>query len=585
MVSSKATTRAAVDILAHRVRGFAAAAVYVLPALAVYGVFVLWPLARLAILSLERWDGFTPPVFVGLDNYAGLWNDPGFVQELRHSLLWLAVTLTVPVALGLALALLLRAVAPRPRAVLRALLLIPLLLPTVLIAVAWRLFYNPLSGPLTGALQDLHLGGLAQDWLGDPNLALPALLVIACWASFGLSMLICEAALVGISAEVVAAARVDGAGTLAILWAITLPALRGVVPLATVATAFCAVPSYDLITLITNGGPGYATTTLDLDAYGRAFGGMGQIGMGAALACLQGLAGIVLAVAALLIACGHERGEPASSDMPGRRRSRRTALATAVLIAATAAALAPLAWLAVLALRPAMGASAWATLGANLATVWGQGFGGAIATGLEMGVGVAAATAVLALPAAFAIAGSRKRAARAVAAALLALGLFQPLAVLIIPLFDLIRRLGLMDTAVGVIAPEVARVLPVAVLLLWIGVRGLPSGVLEAAAVDGAPPRQVLLAVALPLLRPLLVVILAWSFLVSWNDYLLPTVVIQDAGIVTVPTALAQFIGRFDTEYGLLATGALLALLPIVVLYAGLYRLLGRGISRLGGIA
>jgi raffinose/stachyose/melibiose transport system permease protein len=573
--------------LAGRISRHVSPAVYLLPALAVYAVFVLWPLLRLVILSLEQWDGFTPPVFVGLDNYAIIWSDPGFPDELLHSLLWLAVTLTVPVGAGLVLALALRAVSAQLRAVLRALLLVPLLLPTVLISVAWRLFYNPLSGPLTGALQALHLNSLSGDWFGDPRLALPFLLVVACWASFGLSMLICEAALSGMSAEVHAAAQLDGAGAIARLWAITLPTLRGVLPLATVATAFCATPSYDLIALMTNGGPGYATTTLPLDAYGRAFGGGGQIGMGAALACLQGLAGVALAIVALLVARGHESGEPESIEAVRIRAARRGRLpaSAAFLIVAAAATLAPLAWLVVLALRPGPGASLWITLSTNVRTVWAQGFGDAIVASLSMALVVAAATALLALPAAFALATSRSRMLRVVTAALLALGLFQPLAVLVIPLFGLLQWLGLLDTPAGVLAPQVGRALPVAVLLLWIGMRNLPAGVLEAAAIDGAAPRQVLCTIVLPLLRPLLIVIAVWSFLVSWNDYLLPTVVIQDEGLQTVPIALGHFIGRFDTEYGLLATGALLALAPVAAIYAGLYRVLVRGISRLGNIA
>jgi raffinose/stachyose/melibiose transport system permease protein len=559
---------------------------YLLPALAVYAVFVLWPILRLAMLSLEQWDGFTAPSFVGLDNYAAVWSDPGFFQELAHSLLWLGVTLTVPVMLGLALALLLRTVPSRPRTVLRALLLIPLLLPTVLLAVAWRLFYNPLSGPLTSLLQALHLSGLAGDWLGDPRLALPALLVVACWASFGLSMLVCEAALSAISADVLAAAQLDGVGAAARLRAISLPALRGALPLATVATAFCAVPSYDLVTLMTNGGPGYVTTTLALDAYGRAFGGGGQVGVGAALACLQGLAGLALALVALAVARGHERSEPASTEMRVPRAGHLgKSISGSLLVTATAVTLAPLAWLVVLALQPGPDQNAWTTLSANLQAVWVQGFGGAIATSAGLALLVAAFAVLLAAPAAFALATSRRRVMQCMAAALLALGLFQPLAVLIIPLFGVVQGLGLMDTGAGLALPQIARVLPIGVLLLWIGMRGLPREVLEAAATDGAAPREVLYALALPLTLPLVIVVAVWSFLVSWNDYLLPTVVIQDEGFLTVPIALAHFIGRFDTQYGLLATGALLALLPLAILYAGLYKVLERGMRGLGGLA
>jgi ABC-type glycerol-3-phosphate transport system permease component len=257
----------------------------------------------------------------------------------------------------------------------------------------------------------------------------------------------------------------------------------------------------------------------------------------------------------------------------------------AALVLAAGITMAPLAWLVRLAVRPGPGTSIWATLSANVATVWDQGFGGAFANSLWMAAAAAAATALLSLPAAFALATSRSRSLQGVAAALLALGLFQPIAVLIIPLFRVVLWLGLMDTPAGVVAPQVARVLPVAILLLWIGIRSLPGSILEAASIDGAAPRQTMVTVVVPLLWPLLVVILVWSFLVSWNDYLLPTVVIQDEGFQTIPLALAHFVGRFDTEYALLATGALVALAPVLAIYAGLYQVLARGMRRLGSLA
>jgi len=557
--------------------------IFVGPALAVYAVFVLWPLVQLIGLSLQQWDGLSPAIPVGLANYAALWADPGFGIELEHSLWWLGVTLAAPVLVGLGLALLLRAVPSPVRTSLRALLLIPLLLPTVLIAVAWRLFYNPLSGPLTGLLHTVRLDALAGDWLGDTNLALPALLVAACWASFGLSMLLCEASLAGISPEVLAAAHLDGAGAWARFRYFTLPALRGTLPAATVVTALCAVPSYDLVRLTTDGGPGYATTTVPLDMYSRALGGGGQVGAGAALACLQGAVGLGLALFALLVARGQERQdatvEPGAAAAPRAGRPRgASGTAGLVLLILSAAVLFPLGWLAVLALRPGDGSSVLSALDANITMVWGQGFGSALLTSLAIGVVVAVVTLALAVPAAFALAMSRRRLVQTSAAVVLALGLFQPAAVLVIPLYYLLQGWGLLDTAPGLVLPQVARALPIAVLLLWMGMRVLPGEILAAAASDGAAPHQVLRYIALPLVGPLVAVVAVWSFLTSWNEYLLPTVLSPNGVFQTMPTALGSFIGRFDTEYGLLATGALLAVLPLLLLYGALYSVLARGL-------
>jgi len=561
---------------------------YVLPAGAVYGLFVLWPLLRLVWLSFTHWDGYTTPTPAGLSNYGALLTDPGFQTELGHSLTWLAVTLAVPVLLGLGLALLLARAPSRLAAVCRALLLTPLLLPSAVIAVTWKLIYNPLNGPLTDLLQTVGLT-TTPDWLGDPSLALGSLLAPACWAAFGLSLLVFGAALAAIGREAREAAAIDGAGAWARFRHLTLPHLRHALPLATVATALCAVPSFDLVSLLTNGGPGYATTTLELDMEGRAFS-LGQVGSGAAVACVAALIGLALSVAALVAVRGYEQGgeddvAPQGRDdarRPTRRRGQwAAAAAAAALVAATALTLAPLLWLVARAGQPDEGGG---TPWAHLAVVWSGGFGAAFATSVIIAVVVTAATVALAVPAAFALSQARSRVgrvARAVAVVLLAVGLFQPTEVVIIPLFTLLRDLGLLNSAAGVILPEIGRDVPLAVLLLWGALRGLPAGVLEAATVDGAAPRQVLWRVALPLARPMVAVVALWASLSSWNEYLLPTLAVQDDSLQTVPVALGHFIGRIDTQYALIATGALLAAAPLLIVYAAGYGVLGAGVRRL----
>jgi len=570
------------------VRGLALAC-YALPAAAVYGLFVLWPLLRVLWLSFQTWDGYSAPIPAGLANYRALLDDPGFGEELRHSLIWLGVTLAVPVLLGLGLALLLARAPARLAAACRALLLVPLLLPSAVIAVIWKLIYNPLNGPLTALLQALGVGSDATpEWLGDTNLALACLLVAACWAAFGLALLVFGAALASIGREAREAAAIDGAGAWARFRHLTLPHLRHALPLATVVTALCAVPSFDLVSLLTNGGPGYATTTLELDMEGRAFS-LGQVGSGAAVACIAAVIGLVLSLMALAAARGYEQGgeddvapAPRNRDDAGRPAGRRGRwAAAAALVAATTLTLLPLAWLVA---RAGGSDSEGDTPWAHLAAVWSDGFGAAFATSATIAMTVAVASVALALPAAFALQGARGRAGRiaqALAVALLAVGLFQPTEVVIIPLFTLLRDLRLLDSVAGIMLPEMGRVIPLSVLLLWGALRALPAGVLEAARVDGAAPRQVLRRVALPLVWPTVAVVAVWAFLSSWNEYLLPTLAVQDDSLQTVPVALGHFIGRIDTQYALIATGALLAAAPLLVLYAAGYGVLGAGMRRL----
>ena len=563
-----------------------AAATFVMPALALYAGFVLWPLLRLAELSLSRWDGYGAPAFVGLANYRALLGDPAIGAELRHSLLWLAVTLCVPLVSGLALALLLNRASTRLRTASRVLLLVPLWLPTIVIVVIWRLLYNPLAGPLNNVLRGSGLGVLAGDWLGDPRLALSALLLPACWAGFGLSMLIFEAALSAISPDVIAASQVDGAGAWARLRYISLPGLRGIFPLATVATALCAVPSYDLVRLLTDGGPGYSTTTLALDMYGRAFAS-GQVGAGSAIACIQLAVGLALTIVGLATVRGQQSLDHDAAPLPTaapRRAGRGGAAAATALITATVVVIFPVLWL----LRQAAGGvrapgAAAPAIWDAVSGVWATGFGSAILNSGIVSVVVASCTVALAVPAAFALASARRIAGRltGMILLLLALGLFQPTIVLIIPLFTILKQLGLLNSAAGLALPEIARVIPIGVLLLWASLRSLPADVLAAARVDGAAPHQELWHVALPLARPMVAVVALWAFLSSWNEYLLPTVVLQDEGLQTVPTALGHFIGGVDTEFALLAMGAVLAIAPLLALYLGLYGTTAVGLRHL----
>jgi ABC-type glycerol-3-phosphate transport system permease component len=122
--------------------------------------------------------------------------------------------------------------------------------------------------------------------------------------------------------------------------------------------------------------------------------------------------------------------------------------------------------------------------------------------------------------------------------------------------------------------------MPFAVLVLWAFLTQLPPGVLEAAEVDGATPLRQMLHVALPLARPALVVVGVWAFVTSWNEYLLPTLVSQDGSLQTVPTLLASFIGHYDTQYGPLAAGSLMAAFPALALYLVGRRPAGTGLAR-----
>jgi ABC-type glycerol-3-phosphate transport system permease component len=504
---------------------------------------------------------------------------------MMHSLKWEAAAAVIPTALALGIALVARE--SRMRSALLAAILFPALLPATIAAAVWILVYSPTSGLLDALLRTIGLGGLVRGWLGDPQLALPALFVAWMWSAIGIGTLLLWAGLRSIGREYVEVAMLEGAGPLRRFQHVLLPGIRHLLPIVFVINAALAAGVFDLVYQTTGGGPGYATMLLPIDMYGRAFGG--QTGQGAAVASVHVMLGLLLALAALLLV--RPRHDAMAEGEAADYVSKSHAGATAAFGCVVAIVTLPLGWLLVVALggvqlQPGLTAATldprtW--VWGNFGSAWNAGMAGAFETSLLLALSVVLLTVIVSAPAAFALSRLvRRRIWRLAILALLLAGLFQPTPVLIIPLFSLLNHLGLFNTPWGVLLPEVARAIPFAVLVLWGFLSALPAHVLDAAEVDGATPLQQLLQVAFPLARPVLYVVVIWSFVGSWAEYLVPTIVSQDGSLQTVPTLLATFVGRSDTEYGLLAAGSILAILPALIIFIALRGSAAAGLERIG---
>ncbi len=503
-----------------------------------------------------------------------------------HSVWWELAATVIPTTLGLGLALLARA--GGTRGLVSATLIVPVLLPATVVASVWVLVYSPLSGLLNTVLRDLGLGRLARGWLGDPHLVLRAFFVAWLWSAIGVGTLIVSAGLRSIGREYLELAAVEGASPIQRFRYVLFPGVRRALVLAALVNAALAAQVFDLIFSTTGGGPGNAAMLIPLDEYGRAFGG--RTGQGAAVACVFVLVCIALAVIALTLGRSGEglsTGEERDVHPGGLGRT----IAAGVSVAVALLMLMPLGWLLLVALGLAgvqpgaqsAGIDPQTWVWGNLGTAWNAGMGGAVETSLLLALGAVVLAMVLAAPAAFCLATLvRSKPLRYGIGAILVAGLFQPTPVLIIPLFSLLRQIHLLDSVWGVILPEVARDLPFTILILWGFLAQLPRHVLEAAEIDGAGPLRRMAQVALPLARPALVVVAIWAFVTSWNEYLLPTLVSQDGSLQTVPTLLGSFIGHYDTQYGPLAAGALIATAPSLMLYLAARGPAGFALSRLG---
>jgi ABC-type sugar transport system permease subunit len=273
---------------------------YLLPAFILYGVFFLWPLSQLITLSLMKWDGLQPKEFVGLSNYQQLVTDDRLRLSLLHNAQWLVAALVVPTIIGLILAIFLVRGNLYGRLIFRTAFFLPQILSSVVIAIIWRWIYNPAFGPINSLLRMVGLDFLAKPWLGDSDFALAALFIAWSWIHYGFCMVIFIAALQGIDETYYDAAKVDGASTLQQHRHVTLPFIRG--PLATVVliTAIAAFQIFDLVFIITRGGPAHATSVLPIYMYDNAFR-FNKVGYGAAVAVVLGVIVLILSIIFLRI--------------------------------------------------------------------------------------------------------------------------------------------------------------------------------------------------------------------------------------------------------------------------------------------
>ena len=265
---------------------------YVLPALVVFGAFLLWPILRAVSLSFYEWDGLSQGTWVGLENYRAVLTDPVLRAPFVHALVLVVFFSVLPILAGLALAGLMSRTSLAGLGFFRTVIFLPQVVATVVVGIAWSAIYAP-AGPLNDALSAVGLGGLTTAWLGDETWALPAVGLVGTWVFSGLCVVLFLAGLAKVPRELYEAARLDGAGPVREFLAVGLPALRGEIAVAAVLTMIAALRTFDLVYVMTSGGPSNSTTVPSYEVYDRAFV-EGEVGSAATIAVV--LTALILAV-------------------------------------------------------------------------------------------------------------------------------------------------------------------------------------------------------------------------------------------------------------------------------------------------
>ncbi|MEU9387118.1 sugar ABC transporter permease [Streptomyces sp. NPDC048279] len=244
-------------------------------------VWVFWPAVQGFYLALTKWDGVSPPQFVGLDNFREMAHDDVFRSAAGHTVLWLVLFGGLSAVLGLAAALFLQQ-ERRGIGFYRAALFLPVVFSLVATALVWQAIYQP-DGVLNQLLQGVGLGSLRHAWLADQDTALYAVIVPALWRQIGYVMVLYLAGLKGIDPALYEAAKVDGASALQRFRHVTLPQLRSVNAVVLSVIVIDSLRSFDVVWSLTRGGPYHSSELLSTYMYSTAFQSL-RLGYGSALA-------------------------------------------------------------------------------------------------------------------------------------------------------------------------------------------------------------------------------------------------------------------------------------------------------------
>jgi ABC-type sugar transport system permease subunit len=266
---------------------------FALPALVLFGVFVLLPLATSLWFSLTSWNGFTAPEFVGLDNFRRAFRDTVHLWSYVHVTLYILGTLVLEVSFGLVMAVLLNS-DRMGFGVMRGLFFTPMILSMTAAGVLWTFVLDYRLGLLNAVLTSVGLADWTRPWLSEPQTALIAIMFVSGWRFAGFYMIIFFAALRRIPRNIYEAATLDGAGPVRQFFTITLPLLRAQMLTCVLLAVTGGFAGFDLFFTLTNGGPFNATEVPATWIIRQGFDN-NELGYATALT-------VILAVVVLLIA-------------------------------------------------------------------------------------------------------------------------------------------------------------------------------------------------------------------------------------------------------------------------------------------
>jgi multiple sugar transport system permease protein len=591
---------------------------FIIPIVILMLVFIAWPFIQALYTSTTTRSIGREVRFVGLDNYIRLWQDPFYRQAVLNTFVFTAGSISLKLIFGLIAASLLHA-QRRMRNVLTGLVLLPWIIPSVVQALSWRSIYDPLFGGLNPILLQLGIISKPLSWLADINLAMPSVIAVNVWAGIPFFTVTLLAGMQAIDKDLYEAAEIDGASIWQRFVNITLPGLRLVIAVSTLLSTIWTFNNFEVIFLLTGGGPGGATRVYSIMAYQLAIRGL-RFGPGTAVAfSLTPILIVLILLLARYMRQGVDESESAkitwqdrvidgvgvmirlvlqvvalpfvfigwvfgkmknalgiSSVTTSQKRNRRwgavaRGIAMTILLVLI---LFPFFWIIITAFKSN------AQIGQRVSIFWPdpwsleqfnrlffqEPFFVWFKNSLIVTLTTTLAAVVFSSLGGYALARLRFRGAEGMTTALLITYLLPP-ALMFIPLYGILADLRVIDSLWALILTYPTFMIPFATWMLMGYYRSIPEELEHAAMVDGATRLQAFLKITLPLTTPALLAVTLFSFTLSWKEFLFAFVFITNEEFMTLPVGMAQTIYGDIYPWGLLMAASLVISLPVVIFY------------------
>ncbi|HEY8742182.1 MAG TPA: ABC transporter permease subunit [Chloroflexota bacterium] len=614
-------------------RDWKAAWLFFAPTLILLFLLDAWPFLQGVYVSFTKTIGSTLTIgpWIGLANYGALLHDADFLSALGLTVKFTFWAEVFKLSLGIMAALLIHN-SRRWRSLWAALILLPWIVPQVVQALVWLALYDPLFGGFDTILGFFHIGSPNFAFLGNPASALWAVIVVNVWAGIPFFTITQLAGLKSIDAEQYDAAAIDGANAWHRFRYITIPGLRYTIIVAELLSWIATMNNFGAIYLMTSGGPLDATRVVGILVYERAFNAL-NFGSGVAMALflvpvfgffiwLLGsylrsdtkadpsenkkvrLLSLALRPVAWLINTLLDGGEVALGSIPrlirlvtqpapgqalvGARAARRagTIAAGTLLTLLLLFELLPFYWMIVTSFKTdgqiqqalsLFWPAPWTMHQIN-SLLFETDFLHWFLNTIQVAV-VSVFIGVLASAAgAYALARLRWRGSSFFATMLL-LTYMMPGVAMLIPLYQIMSLLHLVNTLQALMLAYPSFTLPFACWLLMSYYRSIPEELEDAAMIDGATRAQTFFRLILPLSKPALFAVTLFAITGAWNEFFLAYILLQSSKVLTLPVGMAQMIFGDTYPQGQLMAASLMMAIPVVVIYGLAQRYMVGGLT------